>query len=278
MTARQASVCAADVSNYGGMSARLLLASMAASALLAACDRPAASGHLPLHVSAAVSLTEALQQAAARWQASGHPVTVNFAASNVLARQITEGAPVDVFLSADEAQMKRLVDAGLVDPSDRTDLLSNQLVVITPNGRPLPGNAPEVLASDAVKRIAIGDPQGVPAGVYARSWLTAAGLWRQVEPKIVPSVSVRAALAAVEAANADAGIVYRTDIVSHDAVTLAYAVPLSEGPRIVYPVAIVKRSDNRAAARDFVSFLQGADVRTLFEAAGFIPLPADGTR
>jgi molybdate transport system substrate-binding protein len=247
--------------------------------LLSACgSAPHEPGGGPLHVSAAVSLTEALQAAAAKWQARGHEVTLNFAASNVLARQISEGAPVDVFFSADEVQMARLVDGGLVDPADRVDLLGNQLAVITPRGRPLPGRLPGVLAADAVKRIAIGDPQGVPAGVYARDWLTSAGLWRQVQSKIVPAVSVRAALAAVEAANADAGIVYRTDIVSHDAVTLAYAVPPSEGPRIVYPVAIVKRSSNRDAARDFVSFLQGAEGRAVFEAAGFSTFPAAGAR
>ncbi len=251
----------------------------AVAALVAAgCGGSARQAVEPLHVSAAVSLTEALQKVASRWMQGGHQVTLNFAASNVLARQVVEGAPTDVFLSADEAQMDRLVQAGAVDPDDRLDLLSNQLVVITPAGRTLPGDLPAVLASTRVKRVAIGDPQGVPAGVYAKQWLIEAGLWREVEPKIVPAVSVRAALAAVEAANADAGIVYRTDIVRHDAVTRAYAVPIDEGPRIVYPVAIVKRTRNRPAAQAFLTFLQSREATAIFRDEGFVPIEAAAAR
>lgn len=261
------------------MLARGAVAAVVTGLLVVACGRSAAPpGQGPLHVSAAVSLTEALQKAAAEWERGGRRVTLNFAASNVLARQVMEGAPVDVYVSADEAQMDRLVESGAVDRADRVDLLSNQLVVVTPKGRPLPGTLPAALAASAVKRVAIGDPQGVPAGVYARAWLNQAGLWRQVEPKIVPAVSVRAALAVVEAANADAGIVYRTDLVGHADVVLAYAVPVSEGPRIVYPAAVVKASANREAARRFISFLQGSESRTIFEAAGFVPAGAAATR
>jgi molybdate transport system substrate-binding protein len=242
-----------------------------AGVLAAACgptSAPASSG--PLKVSAAVSLTEALQRVAARWEGDGgRKLTLNFAASNVLARQIMEGAPVDVFLSADEEQMDRLVASGAVDAEDRVDLLTNQLVVVTPGGRALPGAAPAMLASSAVKRVAIGDPQGVPAGVYAKAWLIRAGLWRQVEPKVVPAVSVRAALAAVEAANADAGIVYRTDLVEHADVTLAYAVPVADAPRILYPAAVVKRTSHRKAARALLAFLDGAEALSIFRDAGF---------
>ena len=110
-------------------------------------------------------------------------------------------------------------------------LLTNQLVVVTPAGRPIAGTMPSALAAEAVKRIAMGDPQGVPAGVYAKTWLERADLWRQVEPKVVPSNSVRAALAAVESANADAGIVYKTDAKGHSGVTVAYEVPFADAPR-----------------------------------------------
>ena len=251
-----------------------------AAALTAGCGGPVQRGApASLHVSAAVSLTDALQKVAARWEQAGHgAVALNLAASNVLARQILEGAPADVFLSADEAQMDRLVQSGDVDTGDRVDLLSNQLVVITPTGHTLPGTLPAALVSRDVKRVSIGDPQGVPAGVYARQWLTRAGLWREVEPKIVPAVSVRAALAAVEAANADAGIVYRTDVVRHDAVTVAYAVPLADGPRIVYPAAIVKRTSNRAAAQAFLAYLQGSQARAIFADEGFVPIGTAAAR
>ena len=116
----------------------------------------------PLRVSAAVSLTDALTPIARKWEAAGNVhVELNFAASNVLARQILEGAPVDVFISADEAQMNRLVEAGAAGRTDVMPLLMNQLVVVTPAGRPVNGTLPSALADDAVKRIAIGDPQGV---------------------------------------------------------------------------------------------------------------------
>ena len=202
-----------------------------AAALTAGCGGPVQRGApVSLHVSAAVSLTDALQKVAARWEQAGHgAVALNLAASNVLARQVLEGAPADVFLSADEAQMDRLVQSGDVDTGDRVDLLSNQLVVITPTGRTL----------------------------------------RETLP---------AALAAVEAANADAGIVYRTDVVRHDAVTVAYAVPLADGPRIVYPAAIVKRTSNRAAAQAFLAFLQGSQARAIFADEGFVPIGTAAAR
>jgi molybdate transport system substrate-binding protein len=124
-----------------------------------------------------------------------------------------------------------------------------------------------------VQRIAIGDPQGVPAGVYARGWLEHAGLWRAVEAKIVPSASVRAALAAVESGNADVGIVYKTDLAGRTALVALYDVPAGDAPRIVYPAAIVKRSARRADAQRLLTFLQGADAQAIFAKAGFLPAP-----
>jgi molybdate transport system substrate-binding protein len=225
----------------------------------------------PLRVSAAVSLTDALTPIARKWEDAGNVhVELNFAASNVLARQILEGAPVDVFISADEAQMNRIVDAGAVGKADVVPLLTNQLVVVTPAGRPVNGTLPSALADDAVKRIAIGDPQGVPAGVYAKAWLERANLWRQVEPKVVPSNSVRTALAAVDSANADAGIVYKTDAAGHAGVTVAYEVPFADAPAIVYPAAALSKSAHPDLARMFVAYLQTTPARIVFADAGFI--------
>ena len=274
---RQASVAPPDVSNYGPMPLGLSRAvSWMAAALwvvaLAACNRqasPAPAG--PLRVSAAVSLTDVLAEIAKRWEAAGNPhVELNFAASNVLARQILEGAPADVFISADEAQMDRVISGGSADTADRVTLLTNQLVVVVPTGRALPGLPPDSLADTAVKRVAIGDPQGVPAGVYAKTWLERVGLWRRIEPKIVPSASVRAALVAVEAANADAGIVYRTDAAANSKVTVAYEVPLGDAPPILYPGAVLKHAAHPEAARKFVAFLQSAASRETFAARGFL--------
>jgi len=234
-----------------------------------------ASRHEPpegsLHVAAAVSLTDVLSEVGKRWDAAGNPkAEFNFAASNVLARQILEGAPVDVFISADEAQMGRVVSGGGAEASDRVTLFTNQLVVVVPSGHTLPGTPPESLADNAVKRVAIGDPQGVPAGVYAKTWLERIGLWRRIEPKIVPSASVRAALAAVEAGNADAGIVYRTDARGDAKVTVAYEVPIADAPAIVYPGAVLKHAPHPDTARKFIAFLQSAGSREILAVSGFI--------
>jgi molybdate transport system substrate-binding protein len=232
-------------------------------------NEPPAQG--PLRVAAAISLTDVLNEAGGRWAAAGNPqIEFNFAASNVLARQILEGAPVDVFISADEAQMDRVVSDGGADATSRVTLFTNQLVIVLPAGHALPGTPPESLADNAVKRVALGDPQGVPAGVYAKTWLEKIGLWRRVEPKIVPSASVRAALVAVEAANADAGIVYRTDANGDGKVSIAYEVPIADAPAIVYPGAVLKHAPHPDAARKFIAFLQSAASRQAFAASGFL--------
>ena len=163
-----------------------------------------------VHVLAAASLSDALQAIAAPWQAAtGNTIVLNLGASNDLARQIRAGAPADVFFSADEAQMDGLQRDGLVRAADRVDLLSNTLVVVVPVAGSRRISAPADLAS--VKRLALADPQAVPAGVYARRWLESLGLWARVEGQVIPTLNVRAALSAVESENAEAGIVYKTD-------------------------------------------------------------------
>ena len=164
-------------------------------------------------VSAAASLSEALEAIAAPFETeAGTRVLLNVAGSQMLAAQIIEGAPVDVFISADVLQMQRAIDAGRIDAATRVDLLSNQLVVVVPSDRQGRVAAPEDLADPSIRRIALGDPEAVPAGVYARSYLRSAGIWESVAGKVVPASNVRAALRAVEAGTVDAGVVYRTDV------------------------------------------------------------------
>jgi molybdate transport system substrate-binding protein len=237
------------------------------------CGRPDTP---PLHVAAAISLSEALEQATRRYeQATGERVTLNFAASNVLSRQIEEGARVDVFISADERQIERLVVRNLVASDSVVDLLSNQLVVVTPQGRPLPAPAPAGLTHPAVRRVALGDPAAVPAGVYARRWLERLDLWTSLEGRIVPSGSVRAALSAVETGNADAAVVYRSDALGRTSVTVSYVVPVEDAPAIIYPAAIVASSPAADRARRYIDWLRGPDATAIFTAAGFAlpPLP-----
>src|SRR6185437_1435868 len=121
------------------------------------------------------------------------------------------GAPVDVFVSADEAQMNLVARAGLVQPGTRVDLLSNQLVVVMPKPEAHPLGSARDLAAPAIHRLAMADPGAVPAGVYAKAYLESQGLWSAIQPKVVPTLDVRAALAAVDSGNVDAAFVYRTD-------------------------------------------------------------------
>lgn len=236
-------------------------------AMLAACASPSRA---PLRISAAVSLTEALTAAVRHWgRETGQTATLNFAASNVLSRQLEEGAPADVFISADTVQMERLVVRRLVEADSVATLLSNQLVVVTPSDRPLPAPAPGGLAHPGVVRLALGDPSAVPAGVYARQWLERIDLWPAVSSKVVPTASVRAAIAAVEAGNADAAVTYRTDAMGRAGVRIEYLVPPDHGPQIAYPIGIVAASRQPGKARTLLSWLRGSTAGDIFKAAGF---------
>jgi molybdate transport system substrate-binding protein len=221
-------------------------------------------------VSAAASLTDALEEIARAYRAAGGgPVRFNFAGSNVLARQIAAGAPVDLFVSADEAQMEVAQAAGAINPSTRVDLLGNRLAIVSRPGMVLAGA--RSLIEPAVRRIAIGDPRAVPAGVYARRYLEAVGLWAALEPKLVAVGNVRAALVAVENGSADAAIVYESDVATARAVTGA-VVTDPAAPRIVYPAAIVRASRNPAEAQRFLTFLQSAEASRVFRSWKFVPL------
>lgn len=225
-------------------------------------------------ISAAASLSEAIDAVAVAYERhSGTRVLLNVGGSDLLATQLIEGAPVDVFLSADASQMDRAQDAGRIRPDRRVNLLSNQLVVVVPMDRVGTVMTVADLASEAVRRIALGDPEIVPAGVYARQYLKDAGIWTVVESKVVPTRNVRAALAAVESGTADAAVVYRTDAATSFAAVVAYPVARDAGPTIVYPAAVATGAPNEAAAIRVLEFLQGPEARRLFEDAGFVVLP-----
>jgi len=223
----------------------------------------------PLTVSVASSLSDVMADVGRAWQAAGGPgITLNPGGSNVLARQIAQGAPVAVFVSADRAQMDVAQASGRVLEASRRDVLSNTLVVIVPAGR---GGAlqPSDLAAARVRRVALGNPDSVPAGVYARQWLERIGLWPSVAPKVVPTLTVRAALAAVRAGRVDAGVVFATDARTAPDVLVAYTVPAADAPVIRYPAAVVRGPREAEAAR-FVAFLTSPVARHVFEAAGFL--------
>ena len=220
-------------------------------------------------VSAAVSLTEVLQQAAPIYQAkTGERVVLNLGASNILARQIAFGAGVDVFISADEAQMA--VVAAQVDSGSRVDLLSNRLAIAVPDDRPRSMASARDLLDPAIRRIAIGDPAAVPAGVYAKQYLQTLGIWPDLAMKVIPSGSVRLALVAVESGAADAAIVYHTDIATSVHVREALVIPVAEGPRIVYPAALVRGGKNPEGGRQLLAFLRSPEAIAIFTRNGFL--------
>ncbi len=222
-------------------------------------------------VFAAASLSESLKEIAADYEkASGNRVVLSFSGSMTLARQIAEGAPAGVFFAADENSMDFLAKQNLVEAGTRRARLANTLVIVVPKTRSISVARAADRAKPSIKRVAIGEPSSVPAGIYARNYLEAQGLWDTVCKKTIPTENVRAALAAVESGNADAAIVYKTDARISRSVVVAVEIPRAEGPRIVYPAALVKTAKNPEAGRSFLDYLDSPAAKAVFRRAGFI--------
>ncbi|WP_426735499.1 molybdate ABC transporter substrate-binding protein [Myxococcus faecalis] len=229
-------------------------------------------------VFAAASTTDVLEELRPAFtKATGHTVVLALGSSGDLARQAMAGAPADAFLSADVARMEAVQAAGLVRRGTRVELLSNRLVVVVPVGAKVaPGGAEDL---KGLKRLVLADPAIVPAGVYAKAWLEKVGVWKDVEGKVVPALDVRGALAAVEAGRVDAGVVYATDAAQSKKVRVAFEVPSSDAPRIVYPVAALVKGKAPEVGVAFVKFLQTEPARAAFQRHGFVVLSADaGTK
>jgi molybdate transport system substrate-binding protein len=225
-------------------------------------------------VFAAASLADSLQEIAGAYEKqSGGRIVFNFAASGLLARQIEEGAPADLFFSADQTWADALERKGLLVKESRQNLLANSLVIVTALDTATV-HSPGDLTHGAVKRVALGDPKTVPAGTYAKVYLETSGLWPGIEPKVVPCANVRAVLAAVESGNVDAGLVYKTDAAISKKARVAFEVPVGDGPKITYPVALVKDAPQGAAAKRFLGYLAGKEAGTVFRRHGFVVLSA----
>ena len=224
-----------------------------------------------LVVSVAASMHDALVEIADQYRAAtGISIDLNTGGSNTLARQIVEGAPADLFLSADDLQMDVAAKADRLAPGTRVHLLTNSLVVIVPADSKMRVAVPSDLAGAAVVRVAMGEPSAVPAGVYARKWLERLSLWTAVSPKVIPFPTVLGALAAVEAGRVDAGIVYRTDAIARGAVKVVIEVAARSNPdvAVVHSAAVV-RGPREAAARAFLAYLQGPQAKAVFTRRGF---------
>jgi len=227
-------------------------------------------------VFAAASLTDSLQEIAGAYEkVSGDKIVFNFAASGVLARQIEEGAPADLFFSADEARADALETNGFLVKATRTNLLANSLVIVTAADSAAV-RSPGDLTNAAVQRVALGDPKTVPAGTYAKAYLEKSGLWAGIEAKVVPCENVRAVLAAVESGNVDAGLVYKTDAAISKKVRVIFEVPSGKVPEIIYPAALVKDAPQSEAAKKFLSYLASTEAGAVFARHGFVVLSGAG--
>lgn len=241
-------------------------------AILCGCAAPSRTETTELTVSVAASLQNTMRDLAPAFEQS-HPhirVSFNFGGSGTLAQQIEQGAPADVFLAAAAKPMDDLAARGLLLTGTRHDLLRNEIALIAPKDST--GLASfDGLQDPAVKLIALGDPESVPAGDYARQVLGAFHLWEAVHGKLVLAKDVRQVLTYVETGEADAGIVYATDARESQKVRVAAVAPAASHAPVVYPVAVLRDSRNTAAARLFTAFLTGPQARAIFLGHGFAP-------
>lgn len=241
--------------------------------LLACCWLAAPARAAELSVFAAASLSDALREISTAYEKErGDRIVLNLGASSMLARQIQEGAPADLFLSADEEKMIGLEKRKLLLPGTRKSVLSNTLVIVVPEDSSLKIAGPRDLAGSSIRALALAEPQTVPAGIYAKQYLRKLGLWSKVIDRVVPTENVRAALAAVASGNVDAGIVYKTDAQIAKRVRIAWEVPRAEGPVISYPFAALAGSARPDAARKLLSYLESPAAIAVFRKYGFLVL------
>ncbi|HLX23479.1 MAG TPA: molybdate ABC transporter substrate-binding protein [Usitatibacter sp.] len=223
-------------------------------------------------VFAAASLKEALDAAVHSFEASsGNKVTVSYAGSNALAKQIESGAPADLFISADTDWIDYVESRNLIVPGSRRTLLANDLVLIAPATSTVqvklaPGVNIAAILGD--KRIALANPDAVPAGKYAKAAFTALDAWPAIESKVAAADNVRAALVLVARGEAPLGVVYRTDAMAEKNVRVVDTFPAGTHPPIVYPIVVLKRTTTTAAPA-LAKYLEGAEARATFEKFGF---------
>ncbi len=248
-----------------------------ASLLLAVCSTlivpsaVTAQSNVTLLVSAAASLKDTLEEIKPLYQQSKPNVNMNynFGASGALQQQIEQGAPADIFISAAQKQLAALEQKGLLLPGTRSVLAKNRLVLVVPKN--ITGITSFYnLKESKIKRIAIGEPRSVPAGQYAQQVLQKLDIWPQVTKKLVYANNVRQVLAAVESGNADAGLVYATDAKISDKVKVVVAADDKYHSPIVYPMAVVKRSKNTTAAKEFAQFLSSNEAKAVLKKYGFL--------
>lgn len=251
--------------SLASLTRRLGLIALVVGALAACAPREKAAQ--PVTVFAAASLTDVLGAVAEDYEReTGQPIRLSFAGSGAVARQVEAGAPADVVVLADRPWMDRLQTAGAVTAASRRDLVGNTLVLIAASDARIEGDPLEWLRTSG-GRLAVGDPDSVPAGAYARDWLTGRGLWDGLQPSLVMASDVRAVLAFVARGEARLGVVYASDARTTYAVRVVLTPPEAEQPEIVYPAALTP-SASPAAAR-FLDHLRSPEAAARFREYGF---------
>ena len=233
-----------------------------------------ARAEAPVTVFAAASLTDALRSLAAEWQGRGHPAPrLSFAASSALARQIEQGAPADLFMSADEPWADYLQQRSLLVEATRRSPIGNALVLVAPAdaARPVTLTRQTDLAAllGAGGRIATGDPAHVPVGRYAQAALSWMGQWEAIAPRLARADNVRSALLLVERGEAPYGIVYGTDAAIGTGVRVVGTFPAESHPPITYPFALTRRAEGNPEARALLGFLIGPEAAPTWQRFGF---------
>ncbi|MGO4544623.1 molybdate ABC transporter substrate-binding protein [Paenibacillus sp. 2TAB23] len=240
-----------------------------AESTAAPTEQPAES--VELIISAAASMKDALTEIQKTYEEI-HPnikLNFNFGASGALQQQIEQGAPADLFFSAAVKNMTALVDKQLMDATKQVNLLNNELVVVVPADAGATIENVNGLSQSNVKTVAIGIPESVPAGNYAKEALTKAKLWDALQPKTVQGKDVRQVLQYVETGNADAGFVYKTDALTSDKVKIAFSVDKETYQTIQYPIGIVKATKHSQEAEQFYLYLQTQEALDIFVTFGF---------
>jgi molybdate transport system substrate-binding protein len=248
-----------------------LLTMIMVPALFTGCADNHEQSVVELTVSAAASLSHALEEIQTHYESEHENIRLNFnfGASGVLQQQIEQGASVDIFLSAASIHMRKLVDKHFVDDSQQLNLIVNELVVIIPADGSVNVHSMDDLSKSDIEHLAMGEPQTVPAGSYAKEALSTAKLWDNLQSRIVLGKDVRQVLTYVESGNAEAGFVYYTDALASKDVIVAFHVDPTTYTPIEYPVGIVKATKHSREARDFYTYLQSQQSQDIFIKYGF---------
>jgi molybdate transport system substrate-binding protein len=256
---------------FVGATVASLLLTIGLPLLTSSTSTVVAQSNGSLLVSTAASLKEAMEEIKTNYQQSKPGITINFnfGASGALLQQIQQGAPADIFISAGKKQVDTLEQSGKLVAGTRSILAKNRLVLIVPKSA-VGITSFFNLTKDSVKKIAIGEPRSVPAGQYAEQVLKKLGIYDKVKVKFVYANNVRQVLAAVEAGNADAGLVYRTDAKISNKVKTVVAADEKYHSPIAYPMAVLKQSKNVAAATEFVQYLSSEQAKAVLKKYGFI--------